>query len=189
VAIVGYARVSTVDQSLSVQVEQLEKAGCTTMFTEQVSGISKKGRNKLKECLNYLRKGDTLIITRVDRLARSMFDLQSIVRTLNEKEVELKATEQPIDTSTPAGKAFFDMLGVFAEFETNLRKERQMEGIAKAKAAGKYKGAKPTARVKTKDVMEMFNKGTHKNEIAVQLGMSLASVYRIIRANKKIEVK
>ena len=93
--------------------------------------------------LDFLRKGDVLVVTRVDRLARHR-DLQDIVRELKAKGAALKATEQPIDTSTAAGKAFLDMLGVFAEFETNLRRERQMEGIAKAKAAGVYKGRKPS---------------------------------------------
>ena len=98
----------------------------------------------LRILLNFLRKGDTLVVTRVDRLARSIGDLQDIVRLLKERGVALKATEQPIDTSTAAGRAFLDMLGVFAEFETNLRRERQLEGIAKAKAAGVYKGRKPS---------------------------------------------
>lgn len=113
-----------------------------------------------------------------------MHDLQTIIHQLKEKGVDLKATEQPIDTSTPAGKAFFDMLGVFAEFETNLRKERQLEGIAKAKLAGKYKGAKPTARAKSKEVLELLKAGVNKKEIADKLNIGIASVYRIIKANK-----
>jgi len=93
-----------------------------------------------------------LVITRIDRLARSLRDLQNLVHDLKESGIELKATEQPIDTSTAAGKAFLDMLGVFAEFETNLRKERQLEGIEKAKTEGKYKGRKPTAQAKYQQV-------------------------------------
>jgi DNA invertase Pin-like site-specific DNA recombinase len=104
------------------------------------SGTSAEGRTELQTVLDFLRKGDTLMVTRVDRLARSIGDLQDIVRAVKAKGASLKATEQPIDTSTAAGKAFLDMLGVFAEFETNLRKERQLEGIAKAKEAGVYKG-------------------------------------------------
>ena len=90
--------------------------------------------------LDFLREGDVLMVTRIDRLARSIGDLQDIVRAVRARGASLKATEQPIDTSTAAGKCFLDMLGVFAEFETNLRRERQLEGIAKAKAAGVYKG-------------------------------------------------
>lgn len=184
-SVVGYARVSTVEQSLDIQLEALKQAGCEEIFSEQISGTSKKGRTKLKECLKYLRKGDILIITRVDRLARSMHDLQTIIYELKESGVALKATDQPIDTSTPAGKAFFDMLGVFAEFETNLRKERQLEGIAKAKKAGKYKGAKPTARAKSKQVLSLLAEGLSKQEVATKLEMGIASVYRIVKTDKE----
>src|SRR5262249_20323236 len=99
----------------------------------------------------FLREGDTLVVTRIDRLALSLKDLQDIIHDLKARGIALKATEQPIDTSTPAGKAFLDMLDVFAEFETNLRRERQMEGVAKAKVNGVYKGRKPVidvARIK-----------------------------------------
>ena len=131
-AIYGYARVSTEDQDLTIQQEALEKAGCEIIRSEKVSGTSTQGRDELNTLLEFLRDGDELVVTRVDRLARSVLDLQTIVRDIKAKGVHLRATEQPIDTSTPAGKCFLDMLGVFAEFETNLRRERQMEGIAKA---------------------------------------------------------
>ncbi len=183
--LVGYARVSTKDQNLDIQIEALKNAGCSEIFSEQVSGTSKKGRAKLKECLKYLRKGDTLIITRVDRLARSMHDLQIIIKQLKDGGIDLKATDQPIDTSTPAGKAFFDMLGVFAEFETNLRRERQLEGVAKAKKAGKYKGRNPTAKAKTKEVLLLLDDGFSKKEVAEKLEIGIASVYRIVKANKE----
>ena len=136
----GYARVSTSDQDLTIQQEALAAAGCEIVRSEKVSGTSVPGRDELQTLLEFVREGDELVVTRVDRLARSVLDLQQIVRSLAEKGVALKATEQPIDTSTAAGKCFLDMLLVFAEFETNLRRERQMEGVAKAKAAGKYKG-------------------------------------------------
>ena len=182
-ATVGYARVSTSKQSLDIQLSALEKANCKKIFSEKASGNTKKRREKLQECLNYLREGDTLVITRVDRLARSILDLQKISKQLEDNGIKLKATEQPIDTSTPAGKAFFDMLSVFAEFETNIRKERQQEGIEKAKKAGKYKGRKPTARAKTKQVLSMLESGQGKKEIADALQIGIASVYRIINAN------
>ena len=125
---VGYARVSTVDQGLELQVAALWAAGCNIVRFEKQSGTSTAGRAELRAILDFIRPGDTLIVTRIDRLARSIGDLQDIVRELHKKGVALKATEQPIDTATAAGKAFLDMLGVFAEFETNLRKERQLEG-------------------------------------------------------------
>lgn len=133
-AIYGYARVSTTDQDVTVQLAALKAAGCDVIRSEKVSGTSRNGREELEMLMSFLRAGDTLIVTRIDRLARSIGDLQDIVRELRAKGVALKATEQPIDTSTAAGKAFLDILGVFAEFETNLRKERQLEGIAQAKA-------------------------------------------------------
>jgi DNA invertase Pin-like site-specific DNA recombinase len=142
--IVGYARVSTSDQDLSIQEEKLRAAGCTILRSEKVAGTSTEGRKELRSTIEFLRAGDTLVVTRIDRLARSIRDLQNIVHDLRERGVILRATEQPIDTSTAAGKCFLDMLGVFAEFETNLRRERQLEGIAKAKAEGVYRGRKPS---------------------------------------------
>jgi DNA invertase Pin-like site-specific DNA recombinase len=119
------------------------------------------------------------MVTRIDRLARSVKDLQDLVHELRAKGVGLKATEQPIDTSTPAGKAFLDMLGVFAEFETNLRKERQLEGIAKAKAQGIYKGG--TRQIDRDTVLDLQSKGFKPAEIATKLKIGRASVYRILQ--------
>ncbi len=124
---IGYARVSTLDQDLTVQLAALKAAGCDIIRSEKVSGSSTVGRDELRTVLAFIREGDTLVVTRVDRLARSIGDLQDIVRELRGKGAGLLATEQPIDTATAAGKAFLDMLGVFAEFETNLRRERQAE--------------------------------------------------------------
>ena len=133
----GYARVSSSGQDLTIQVEALTKAGCETIRQEKVSGTSTEGRDELNTLLDFLREGDELVVTRVDRLARSIRDLQNIVYDLDKKGVVLSATEQPIQTNTSAGKCFLDMLGVFGEFETNLRKERQMEGIAKELGIGR----------------------------------------------------
>src|SRR6266436_4167391 len=138
--VIGYARVSTTDQNLEIQEAALRSAGCDLIRSEKRSGTTTAGRTELQTLLDFLRKGDVLMVTRIDRLARSIGDLQDIVRAMKARGASLKATEQPIDTSTAAGKCFLDMLGVFAEFETNLRRERQLEGIAKAKAAGVYKG-------------------------------------------------
>jgi DNA invertase Pin-like site-specific DNA recombinase len=178
---IGYARVSTIDQDLSIQEAALKAAGCTLIRTEKRSGTSTEGRAELRTILEFLRPGDTLVVTRIDRLARSIRDLQNIVHELKACGVTLKATEQPIDTSTAAGKAFLDMLGVFAEFETNLRKERQLEGIAKAKAEGVYKGRKPSIDVEK--VRELRAQGLGATEIAKALGIHRVSVYRALGEN------
>ena len=135
---------STTDQDLSIQEVALRASGCETIRSEKVTGTTLEGRTELATLLDFLRKGDVLVVTRIDRLARSIGDLQDIVRSLRSKGVQLRATEQPVDTGTAAGKAFLDMLGVFAEFETNLMKERELEGIAKAKTEGRYTGRKPS---------------------------------------------
>lgn len=147
---------------------------------ESVSGTSRQGRTELETLLAFLREGDTLMVTRVDRLVRSIADLQDIVRALRQRGVALQATEQPIDTSTAAGKAFLDMLGVFAEFETNLRKERQAEGIAKAKGAGVYKG-RPASLDRAR-VIELKGAGRGATEIARELKCSRGVVYKILNA-------
>src|SRR3954454_22170477 len=175
-AIYGYARVSTTDQDLSLQIEKLKAAGCTIIRKEKVSGTSRKGRTELETLLEFLREGDTLMVTRVDRLARSIGDLQDIVRALRASGAILKATDQPIDTGSAAGKAFLDMLGVFAEFETNLRRERQAEGIAKAKAAGVYKGRKP--KIDSAVVHKLrYEEKLGPADIARRRGIGRSSVY------------
>ena len=174
----GYARVSTTDQDLTIQVIKLKEAGCEVIRQEKVTGTTRDGRSELRTLLDFIRPGDILMVTRIDRLARSIGDLQDIVRELRTKGATLKATEQPIDTSKPAGKAFLDMLGVFAEFETNLRRERQMEGIAKAKATGVYRGRPPTIDVEAVRSLRAEGKGV--NVISHALKISRASVYRAL---------
>ena len=174
----GYARVSSVDQDLTIQREALEKAGCVTIRAEKVSGTSTQGREELRTLLDFIHEGDELVVTRVDRLARSIGDLQDVVRELKVKGASLRAIEQPIDTSSAAGKAFLDMLGVFAEFETNLRRERQMEGIRRAKAKGLYRGRKVT--IDRTRVRSLKGEGHGPAAIARQLGISRQSVYRVL---------
>ena len=174
--IYGYARVSTAEQDLSVQEQALKAAGCEVIRSEKMSGTSVAGRTELRNLLDFARDGDTIIITRIDRLARSVRDLQNIVYELQQKGVSLKATEQAVDTSTSAGKCFLDMLAVFAEFETNLRRERQMEGIAKAKAKGVYQGRKQTIDVE--EVRRLKAEGLGATAIARQMGIDRTSVYR-----------
>ena len=175
----GYARVSTGDQDLTIQRETLKASGCAVVREEKRSGTSREGRQELETLLSFLRPGDTLMVTRIDRLARSMRDLQNIVGELKDKGIALKATEQPIDTSSAAGKAFLDMLGVFAEFETNLRRERQMEGIAKAKANGVYAGKGRPQKIDRTEIARLKADGKNPTEIARELKINRASVYRL----------
>ena len=146
--------------------------------SEKASGNSRAGRSELALLLEFLRPGDTLMVVRIDSLARSMKDQQDIVLELRTRGVTLKATEQPIDTASAAGKAFLDMPGVLAEFETNLRCERQMEGIAAAKARGVYKGRK--ASINAAEVQRLRREGLGASAIAHQLGIGRASVYRLL---------
>jgi DNA invertase Pin-like site-specific DNA recombinase len=177
--IIGYARVSTTDQNLELQKSALRAAGCDVIRSEKCSGTTTAGRDELRTVLDFLRKGDVLTVTRIDRLARSIGDLQDIVRAVKAKGASLKAIEQPIDTSTAAGKCFLDMLGVFEEFETNLRRERQLEGIASAKARGVYKGRKPS--IDPAKIKHMTADGMGPSAIAKALKIGRASVYRALR--------
>jgi DNA invertase Pin-like site-specific DNA recombinase len=154
---IGYARVSTTDQNLEIQIAALKAAGCNVIRSEKRSDTSTTGRAELQTVLDFLRKGDCLMVTRIDRLARSIGDLQDIVRAVKAKGATLKATEQPFDTGNIYGELTVNLLGCFAEFETNLRKERQAEGIAKAKAAGIYKGRPPS--IDSDKVRELKRKG------------------------------
>src|SRR5215467_15638857 len=181
--IIGYARVSTTDQDLAIQINALKAAGCEVIRSEKRSGTTTEGRAELQTVLDFLRAGDVLMVTRIDRLARSIGDLQDIVRALKARGACLKATEQPIDTSTAAGKCFLDMLGVFAEFETNLRRERQLEGIAKAKAAGVYRDRKPS--IDLAQVEKLKAEGLGATEIAKRLNIGRASVYRLIEGARQ----
>ena len=177
----GYARVSTLDQDLTVQRRVLRAAGCTVIRAEKKSGNRRDGRTELQVLLDFVQPGDTLVVTRIDRLARSLKDLQDIVHELKGRGVALRATEQPVDTSTAAGKAFLDMMGVFAEFETNLRRERQLEGIAQAKARGVYRGRKPS--IDMAEIRRLRDQdGLGATAIARRLGIGRASVYRALGA-------
>lgn len=173
---IGYARISTADQTLDAQIAALEAAGCTMIRTETRSGATLDGRPELKTILDFIHPGETLVVTRIDRLARSMHDLQTIVSVLKKKGAHLAATEQPVDTSTAAGKAFFDMLGVFAEFETNLRRERQAEGVAAAKRRGVYRGRPP--KIDMEAIRERLAKGLSPTVIARDFGISRGTVYK-----------
>jgi DNA invertase Pin-like site-specific DNA recombinase len=180
---IGYARVSTVDQNSQLQVTALKAASCDKIFEEQASAAAGQTREQLEAALEFVRSGDTLVITRIDRLARSLRDLQNIVHDLQERSVNLEAIEQPIDTSNAAGKAFLDMLGVFAEFETNLRRERQAEGIAAAKQRGVYKGRKPVAEEKLVELKRLRELGVSTAEACRQVGVSRTAAYKHLGRN------
>ena len=180
---VSYIRVSSQQQSLEVQRESVMKYGVDKIFEEKVSGTSTDKREQLKQCLEFVREGDELVITRIDRLARSVLDLQLIVKQLMDKGVTLTATEQPISTKDATSKCFLDMLGVFAELETNIRKERQMEGIELAKRKGVYKGG--TQRIDVDEIKRLKSEGLGASAIAKQMGIHRDSVYRLL---KKVEV-
>jgi len=173
---IGYARTSTTDQNLDAQISALNAAGCGMVRTEQKSGASLEGRPELKTILDFIHPGETLVVTRIDRLARSLGDLQTIVARLKSKGAHLAATEQPVDTSNATGKAFFDMLGVFAEFETNLRRERQAEGIAAAKRRGAYHGRAP--KIDMSAIQAKLAEGLSPTKIARDMGVSRGTVYK-----------
>jgi DNA invertase Pin-like site-specific DNA recombinase len=181
-AAVGYARTSTLDQTagLEAQLRDLEAAGCTKVFREQVSSVDKK-RPELRRALDYVREGDTFVVTKLDRLARSMADLVGITGQLKDKGVELRILSLNLDTGTPTGKLMVNLMGSIAEFERELMLERQREGIAKAKAAGKYQGRAPTARRKADDVLRLRAEGKTADTIARELDISRSSVFRILR--------
>ena len=178
---VAYCRVSSSGQNLDSQIESVENYGVDRIFQEKVSGTSTKGREQLKEMLNFVREGDEVVFTRVDRVARSVLDLQLIVKELTEKGVTLTATEQPISTKDATSKCFLDMLSVFSEFETNLRKERQMDGIKANK--DKFKGRGQTIDVKR--VKTLKSEGLGATAIAKEMGIDRTSVYRVL---KKVKV-
>lgn len=180
-AIIGYARTSTTEQvaGFEAQLEALSREGCIKVFQEQVSSVG--DRLQLRACLDYLRDGDTLIVTKLDRLARDTRHLLEMVQTLTAKGVTLRILSMNVDTSTATGKLMLTMLGGIAEFEREMMLERQREGIAKAKAEGKYKGRKPTAMSQAEAVRQLASEGLTKVVIAQRLGVSERSVYRAMK--------
>ncbi|TWB07983.1 recombinase family protein [Gluconacetobacter diazotrophicus] len=181
---IGYARTSTTEQAagLAAQVRDLEAQGCNRVFAEQVSGTITV-RPELEAAIDYLRQGNALVVTKPDRLARSTTDLLSFVHRVQAKGADLVILSmggQPLDTSSPTSKLTLTLLAAVAEFERDIMKERQAEGIAKAKAEGKYRGRKPTARAKAVHVRAMSAEGVSPTEIAKRLGIGRASVYRCL---------
>ena len=180
-ATVGYARVSTTGQSLDTQLEAL--SSCEKIFREKISG-AKDDRPELQAMLEFVREGDTVQVTKLDRLARNTRHLLEISEYLQGKSVALNILNIGINTATPTGKLMLTMIGAIATFEREMMLERQAEGIALAKLKGKYKGRKSTARNKAQEVTELVEKGISKPEISRELGIGITSIYRIIRANR-----
>jgi len=184
--IVGYARVSSIGQDLGVQVEKLEAANCERIYQEKKSGAD-QSRPQLREALDYVRNGDTFVITRIDRLARSVSHLSKVVDTLKDKGVHLVIVDQNIDTSNAAGKAMLQMLGIFAEFENEIRRERQMDGIARAKREDEASGVSRFGRpVKVDDeartlIHSLKADNVSMANIELRTGLSRATIYRSLK--------
>ena len=180
--LIGYARTSTLDQTagLEAQRRDLTAAGCTRIYEEHVSSVDMAARTELKSVLSFLREGDTLVATKLDRLARSTRHLMEIVEKLEERKASLRILNLGIDTATPTGRLLLTMLGGIAQFEREIMLERQREGIAKAKSEGKYRGRAPTARAKADEVRALREQGVGGAEIAKRLGIGRSSVYRIL---------
>jgi DNA invertase Pin-like site-specific DNA recombinase len=181
--LLGYARTSTSDQTagLEAQIAELTNAGADRIFKEQVSSVSQ--RDQLEAALDYLRDDDVLMVTKLDRLARSVADLMRIIECIKERNASLRILAMNLDTESATGKLMISILGSVAEFEREIMLERQREGIAKAKAAGKYKGRAPTARQKADQVIELIGLGWKQTDVAAELDISRSSVQRIVRVN------
>ena len=187
-ALVGYARTSTVDQEagLHAQVAELQAAGATKVFQEHVSSVDAQ-RPQLRAALDWCRDGDTFIVTKPDRLARSVTDLLRIVEDLKARNVTLRIMSMGVDTSTATGVLILQVLGAVSQWERSVMLERQAHGIAKAKSEGKYRGRAPTARAKAPEVLKMKASGRSINEIMESLQISRASVYRAFAEAKEAE--
>lgn len=180
--LIGYARTSTLDQKAGFegQLRDLEAVGCEKVYKEQVSSVDVRKRHELDKAIDQLRDGDTLVVTKLDRLARSVQHLLGLLEVIQGKRASLRILDMNIDTSTPTGKLMLTVLGSVAAFEREIMLERQREGIARAKAAGKYKGRKPTAMAKADEVIRLQAEGIGATEIASRVGIGRASVYRIL---------
>ena len=181
--LVGYSRVSTADQvaGFEAQVRDLTAAGCAKLFTERVSSVAE--REQLAAALDYVREGDTFMVTRLDRLARSTRDLLHIIERLEAKGVALRILDfggAAVDTQSPTGRLMLTMFGAFAQFERELSRVRMTEGIEKAKREGRYKGRAPTARAKLPAIRQLAAQGISPTKIASELNISRASVYRLL---------
>jgi len=182
--IVGYARTSTVDQTAGFEAQRkdLAAAGCEKVFEEQVSSVAE--RKQLQAALEYVREGDVFVVTKLDRLARSVAKLMTILLALEQKRVSIRILNLGMDTQTPTGKLMLTVLGAVAQFEREMMLERQREGIAKAKSEGRYKGRKPIEPDRQQSVIRLATEGATRTRIAAELGIGEATVYRILALQK-----
>lgn len=177
---IGYARVSSVGQSLDVQLDKLKN--CDKIYQEKKSGTL-DNRAELKACLDYVREGDVLVVTRLDRLARSTLHLCSIAEQLREKQVALEVLDQNINTQDATGRLLFNMLGAIAQFETEIRAERQMDGIAKAKQRGVAFGRKKSlTETEVQELREKRKQGFLIRQLMEEYNLSKSSVYRYLNS-------
>lgn len=183
--LVGYARVSSVGQNLDSQIEALKNIGCEKIFMEKKSGTNTKDRLQLQNALDFVRDGDTLIVTRLDRCSRSVSDLYKILEVLKNKNVSFKATNQNIDTSTSTGKLMLGMLSIIAEFENDLRRERQNEGIKKAKELGKFKKEKSLTTEQVIEIIELQKTDMTNQMIADEFNIGRSTLLRYVSEYKK----
>lgn len=183
-AIVGYARTSTSDQiaGLEAQERDLKAAGATKLYSERVSSVAH--RNELQRALDYVRENDVFVVTKLDRLARSIAELLTIQKVIEGKGASLRVLSLSLDTTTPTGKLMVNLLGSIAQFERELMLERQREGIAKAKAEGKYRGRAPTARAQWAAIVDLYSQGLGPSRIARRLKIGRSSVYRVLAASR-----
>ena len=182
---VGYARVSSVGQNLDTQVAKLKEVGCSEIYQEKISGID-QNRPALKACLNYLRAGDTLFVTKLDRLARSAVDLGKLAERFDKEDIGFVVLDQNIDTTTPTGKLLFHMLSAFAEFENNLRKERQADGIKNALNKGVKFGRPPKLNESLyRAIYADRENGISINELSSKYQLGQATIYRAIKKAKQ----
>jgi DNA invertase Pin-like site-specific DNA recombinase len=185
VMLVGYARVSTVEQDAGFEAQErdLKAVGVERLFSERTSATGP--RKALQEALDFVRSGDAVVVTKLDRLARSVADLVRIVERLEAKRVGLRILSMGVDTATPTGRLILNVIGSVAQFEREVMLERQREGVQRAKGEGKYKGRKPTARAKSDDIARLAGEGMKREDIAKRLGVGVASVYRALAAERR----
>ena len=182
--LIGYARVSTVEQDAGFEAQErdLKAAGAERLFSERTSAVGP--RKALDEAIDFVREGDTIVVTKLDRLARSVADLVRIVERLTKKRVGLRILAMGVDTATPTGKLVVNVLGAIGQFEREIMLERQREGVQRAKREGKYKGRAPTARAKAAEIVKLAGEGVKREDIAARLGVGVASVYRVLAERK-----
>ncbi len=176
---IGYARVSTQDQDMSLQHDSLINAGCVKIYDEKISG-AKADRPELAQCIKALREGDTLVVWRMDRLGRSLKDLVEIITKLEENGIHFESLTERIETGTATGKLMFHVFSAMAEFERNLIQERTLAGLAAARARGRVGGRKEKLTEKDKEFARtlLANPNMQVSEVARRLGVSRQTIYR-----------